>query len=100
MKDFEGFYQYFSPLHGLSVCLDGYYIFLFGESDSTLSVNAGTYENYNDTILSKYLFSTDPQLVGGEFNWVNQSFVRDTLTYALLNEAKEISSIGQSVRVK
>lgn len=101
MTDIEGFFQYLPPLQGQAVNLAGYYIYLFGTSENTMSANAGTYINHNDTITDKYLFSTSPELVGGEFNWMNQSTVGDTFTYAILSDIEEeVPMTGQSVRIK
>jgi hypothetical protein len=100
MKDFEGMLKYLPPLQGLGTNLGGYYIYLFGQSENTMTANAGTYEVHDDTITNKYKFAINPQLIGGGFSWINQSVVRDTFTFAILNDAKEISSIGKSVRAK
>ena len=80
--------------------LGGYFIYLYGQSNNTMTTNAGTYEEPDDTIISRYIYATNSQLIGEEFSWINQSVVRDTFTFAILNDAKEISFTGQSVRMK
>ncbi len=100
MMDIEGFFQYLPPNQGISTNLAGYYIFLFGQSNDTMIANAGTYKNQNDTITCQYLFSTDPQLVGGEFRWINPSTVGATFTYAVLDDMGEITATGQCERIK
>ncbi|WP_163323959.1 hypothetical protein [Draconibacterium mangrovi] len=101
MTDIEGFFTYLPPLQGQAANIAGYYIYLFGQADNTMSANAGTYENHNDTITCKYLYSTTPELVGGEFSWMNQTIVADTFTYAILSDLEEdVPVIGRSLKVK
>ena len=91
LKKFEGSYKYVSHQGG-GIILSGYLIAL-GQSDGA----AGTYVDTNDTVTFKYLFSTNPDLIGTEFTWVNESMAGDTLNWALINETGEVVSRGKSL---
>ena len=98
IKDFEGFFQYTTALQGQSAMLGGYYIYLAGNSDSTMNAHGGTYKYDNNTITNTKKYSTDPQPTLGEFRWINKSETSDTLHWAVINASNEITSSGKSVR--
>jgi hypothetical protein len=98
MKDIEGFYQYAAPYRGLSTMLGGYYIYLHGLPDEEMRANAGTYKVDKDKTTCKISFSTNPQLIGVESDWIKKSVIGNTLTWANIDDKGEITSTGQSVR--
>ncbi|WP_340114052.1 hypothetical protein [Maribellus mangrovi] len=90
LKKFEGSYKYASGRGG-GIILSGYGIYI------TQSGGAGIYEEKNDTVIFKRLFSTDPELIGTELTWVNESRTGDTLNWAVINKTGEVVSTGQSL---
>ena len=98
MKDIEGFYQYAAPYRGLSTMLGGYYIYLYGLPDEEMMANAGTYKVDKDKTTCKILFSTSPELIGVESDWIKKSVIGNTLTWVNIDDNGEITGTGQSVR--
>lgn len=91
MKKFEGSYNYVSG-YGGGIILSGYMVYITQSNGG-----AGTYEEINDTVTFKRLFSTDPELIGAETTWVNESRTGDTLNWAVVNKTGEVRSRGKSL---
>ena len=94
MKKFEGSYKYVSG-YGGGIILSGYMVYITQSNGG-----AGTYIEKNDTVTFKRLFSADPELIGAETTWVNESRNGDTLNWATINDAGKVKSRGQSVYLK
>jgi hypothetical protein len=91
LKKFEGSYKYISNQGG-GIILSGYMIYLTQSNGG-----AGTYEDKNDTVTFIRTFCTNPDLIGTETTWVNESIAGDTLNWAVINETGAVVSRGKSL---
>jgi hypothetical protein len=91
LKKFEGSYKYVSGPGG-GIILSGYMLYLTQSNGG-----AGTYKENNDTVTFVRLFCTNPDLIGAETSWINESMAGDTLNWAVISETGEVISRGKSL---
>ena len=99
MKEWEGVYRYPAPANAMGIVFGGYILY-GGQMGSGVSGTAAKYEQNNDTVKVKRLFTLDPSKKGTEFRWINESMNGDTLNWATINNAGEVLSRGKSVYLK
>jgi hypothetical protein len=62
-KQIQGVYEYLGPNQGLAANLENNFIFIFGDSDTTMVCQIGTYTTTGDTVIYTTRFATNPDLV-------------------------------------
>lgn len=75
----EGVYEYTNPYQGFIIMINNHYLFMFGETDSTMTCHAGGYEIDHDTIMHHIQFASDPERVGISFKWKSERLTGDTI---------------------
>jgi hypothetical protein len=98
----EGIYEYVPPLRGQSIAGEGRFVFLYGPADGSgpMTGDAGTYQISGDTVTNTVVYSTIPVEIGLVYRWTPEATSGDTLTYAVMNEAGEVTSRGRSIKVR
>lgn len=75
----QGVYEYTAPLRGYAIMVNGHYIFVYGNSDTTMISHGGTYEIASDTVTIKILFATNTGLSGGSFQFTAEALEADSV---------------------
>lgn len=96
----EGTFEYLAPLKGQAILANGRYVFLYGPADESapMTGHAGSYQIARDTGSATISYATDPQMVGATFRWTAVAWSGDTVTYAVLDEAGQITDRGRAVK--
>ena len=97
---FEAVYKYLPPDQGVAIMYKNHFTYFYGNSDSTMVTESGTYKVLNDTVYCKVLFSSNPKGIGSEFKWGVESIKGDTLTYVVYSNDGEIIFRGKELIVK
>lgn len=97
----EGLYEYLPPLKGQGVNRNGRFVYLFGPADGKgpMISQAGTQIISGDTVRNTITFCTDPKQIGTTYSWRLKSLSGDTITYEIMNEKAQITSIGRAVKI-
>ena len=96
----EGATEYVGTRRGQTIMNDGHWVFLYGPADESAPMigEAGVYQISDDTAKHTITYSSDPEKVGLVFMWTIESISGDTIAWASMNEAGEVTGHGRSVK--
>ena len=94
----EGVYEYLPPYQGYAIMINGRYVFMFGQSDSTMYCHAGTYEISGDTITNKVLHAFNPEQRGNTFSWMSKLLPGDTIVVNGIDSDGNITQTVKSIK--
>jgi hypothetical protein len=96
----EGAFEYFGTLKGQSIMTDGRFVFLYGPSDGSapLTAEAGIYRISRDTATHTITYATNPSRIGTVFKWTPVSWSGDTVEYVVMDDRRQPTGRGRSVR--
>lgn len=90
-EQIQGVFEYLSPHQGLSANFDGNFIFIFGDSDSTMACHGGTYTITKDTVIYTTRFASSPELVGTIIRWSARFMDNDSIKFFLFDDSGNIT---------
>ena len=90
-QQIQGVFEYLSPNQGLSVNYDKHFIFIFGNSDTSMVCQAGSYTVSRDTVIFTTQYATDPELVGTSIKWSAPFTDNDSIKFFLFDDSGNIT---------
>ncbi|TRX72538.1 hypothetical protein [Carboxylicivirga sp. M1479] len=98
MNEFEGTFNYTPPLTGQGIMLQGYYVYMANDSIGNNMGHGGTYIQNKDTFTNKRLYNLNTT-INPELCWVG-NMKEDTIVWAVINDAKQKTSHGYSLKIR
>lgn len=99
-KQIQGVAEYLSPNQGLSAMFDNNFIFIFGDSDTSMVCQKGIYTTSVDTVIFTTKYATNPELVGSVIRWSPRFLEGDNYKAVLFDDngniTDEIFSVWKS----
>lgn len=94
----QGIFAYLPPNQGMSAMLDNHFIFVFGDSDTTMVCQAGTFETFEDTVIYTTEYSSNPELVGSIIKWSAVFMDNDSLKTIIFDDNGNITTELYNIR--
>jgi len=90
-QQIQGVFAYMTPYQGLAANFDNNFVFVFGDSDTTMFCQAGTYKTSGDTVIYTTQYATIPELVGSVIRWSADFTDSDSIKIVLFDERGNIT---------
>jgi len=91
-EQIQGVWQYLSPNQGYSAAYNNKFIFIFGDSDSTMVCQAGTYTTSGDTVIYTTQYASNPELIGSVIRWSPRFTGNDIFKFVLFDDKGNITN--------
>lgn len=95
----EGAFEYIAPTMGYAIMVNGYYVYAYGESDTTMVSHAGTYEISGDTITNTVLYATNPDMPGYSFKWTAKALEGDSVQITTFDDEGNANNPFKSIKL-
>lgn len=85
-KQIQGVYKYGAPYQGISTIFDNHFIFVFGDSDTTMFCQGGTYTASGDTVTYTTKYSSNPEFIGTTITWTADFMGEDSIKVTIFDD--------------
>lgn len=82
----QGVFEYLPPNQGIAANFDNNFIFVFGDSDTTMVCQAGTYITIADTVICTTQYASNPELEGSVIRWSADFADSDSIKVVLFDD--------------
>ncbi|GEM_PF-706591 len=97
-KQLQGVFEYLPPNQGMSAMFGNHFIFVFGDSDTTMVCQGGTYTVSGEKVVYTTEYASDPELVGSTIKWSAQFLKDDNVKTIIYDDERNIINELYNIR--